>query len=545
MEAVYPTGRAAPRHISLAARRPRNNRRNIPSRHLRHDPYDSEGDEHESDYDDEQKDAVLHAEPSSTINQYIQFQNRTITFQVKDDGLSSFSLPMNQKKWLVTSTFLGTHDIFTSLIQTARREYLASLPKRAISIYSPEHGSWYKKSTRTMRPWDSIILPDGIKEWLLDDASEFLAEKDFYAERGVPHRRGYLLYGEPGSGKSSLISALAARLKLDIYIVNIGGRYLDDDTLMNLMQDCPSRCILLMEDIDCAFKKRNLPSARARHTTHHDDSVSSSTDKDQEGEDAKKEREETEYRPERDDMFQNSGPTITLSGLLNALDRVASSEGRLLFCTTNWKDKIDPALCRPGRCDVWIEFKHATHVQARDLFVHFYRSRSNPTTSIDIIKNNQSILSTKHEDDAELLALGERFASAIPQDTVSASALQGYLIRFKRDPHAAVEVVRHWVESGCGQGPTISIKDGKVQERVVDEGGSSSSEETMNGVLDNKEDTHGSPRDGFGGKGILPNGDRKVGYIPNGWGNGNATNHGNGNIIRRARTHFRSLSRGK
>ena len=59
-------------------------------------------------------------------------------------------------------------------------------------------------TTKPPRPWESVILPRGMKEDLLADASEFLAEEEYYKARGLPWRRGWLLYGKPGSGKSSL-----------------------------------------------------------------------------------------------------------------------------------------------------------------------------------------------------------------------------------------------------------------------------------------------------------------------------------------------------
>ncbi|WVW85260.1 hypothetical protein I302_107298 [Kwoniella bestiolae CBS 10118] len=46
---------------------------------------------------------------------------------------------------------------------------------------------------------------------------------------------------------------------------------------------------------------------------------------------------------------------------------------------------------------------------------------------------------------------------------VSVSSLQGYLMRYKRDPIRAVEEALRWVESGFGQGPTITLKEGKVE----------------------------------------------------------------------------------
>ncbi len=63
---------------------------------------------------------------------------------------------------------------------------------------------------------------------------------------------------------------------------------------------------------------------------------------------------------------------ITLSGLLNALDGVSAQEGRLLFATTNRYHSLDPALIRPGRMDMHVEFRLASQYQARELYKRFY-----------------------------------------------------------------------------------------------------------------------------------------------------------------------------
>ncbi len=60
--------------------------------------------------------------------------------------------------------------------------------------------------------------------------------------------------------------------------------------------------------------------------------------------------------------------SVTLSGLLNALDGVDAKQGRILVATTNKYDSLDEALSRPGRMDVHIEFKLAAKYQARELF---------------------------------------------------------------------------------------------------------------------------------------------------------------------------------
>ena len=73
---------------------------------------------------------------------------------------------------------------------------------------------------------------------------------------GIPYRRGYLLHGPPGSGKSSFIQALAGSLNYDICLLNLSERGLADDKLIHLLSNAPERSIVLIEDIDAAFNKR-------------------------------------------------------------------------------------------------------------------------------------------------------------------------------------------------------------------------------------------------------------------------------------------------
>ena len=73
------------------------------------------------------------------------------------------------------------------------------------------------------------------------------------ATTGIPYRRGYLLHGPPGSGKSSFIQALAGSLNYDICLLNLSERGLADDKLIHLLSNAPERSIVLIEDIDAAF----------------------------------------------------------------------------------------------------------------------------------------------------------------------------------------------------------------------------------------------------------------------------------------------------
>lgn len=183
---------------------------------------------------------------------------------------------------------------------------------------------------RMKRLIESVILDKGIKEMILRDVKEFLSSGEWYNDRGIPYRRGYLLFGPPGSGKTSFIQALAGELDYNIAIMNIGEPNLTDDRLAYLMNNIPERTILLLEDIDAAFNKREQSS----------------------------------------DQGYVSG--VTFSGLLNALDGVGSAEEVITFMTTNHPEKLDGALLRPGRIDVKVLINNASDYQIRKMFLRFY-----------------------------------------------------------------------------------------------------------------------------------------------------------------------------
>lgn len=85
---------------------------------------------------------------------------------------------------------------------------------------------------------------------------------------GIPYRRGYLLHGPPGSGKSSFIQALAGSLGYNICVLNISERGLTDDRLNHLLAHVPERSFVLLEDIDAAFNRRVQTSEDGCITFH-------------------------------------------------------------------------------------------------------------------------------------------------------------------------------------------------------------------------------------------------------------------------------------
>ncbi len=166
-------------------------------------------------------------------------------------------------------------------------------------------GWWMDQSDVPPRSLSTVVLARGQAEDIESDLRAFLGQESDYAKMGLPWHRGYLLYGAPGTGKTSLVRALASELRLDLYAISLGS-VRDDQSLLNLFNEIQPRSALLIEDIDTAV------AARQRDST--DEGVST-------------------------------------SGLLNALDGVGTPHGLTVFMTSNRREVLDAALLRPGRCD--------------------------------------------------------------------------------------------------------------------------------------------------------------------------------------------------
>ena len=344
------------------------------------------------------------------------------------------------------------------------------------SFYRRSNG-WRHLTSRPKRPMGSIVLDPGIKDLLLSDAKDFIASRSWYASRGIPFRRGYLLYGSPGSGKTSFIHSLAGELGLDIYVLSLSRAGMGDAELEELISELPEKCIALMEDVDVAFSgggKRDLDGPRNTEA---------------EGKPAPDAN--TSLNPAQAPNAI-SGPSlsasrITLSGLLNALDGVGAQEGRILFATTNKYSALDPALIRPGRMDLHVEFRRASQAQAREMFKCFYMpdgeekvkeeekekdkedsgynspNSGTPTKEKDLIdltstgadekeldtlayKGTSHLIHSPKLTPQQITDLAHEFAAVIPEREFSMASLQGYLMSYKSRPEEAAKEARNWVE---------------------------------------------------------------------------------------------------
>jgi mitochondrial chaperone BCS1 len=318
---------------------------------------------------------------------------------------SKFRAPMGYVvSQTITLTVLGfrTHSI-KDLIADMQDQWTAgSKPKTTIlrplakEVRDRASYPWAVIAQRPSRSIDTVILEEALKKSILRDIGNFWSRgaAEWYSSHGIAYRRGYHFWGPPGTGKSSLAFAVAGVFDVDIYCISVNDPELTEGGFLGLLSHLSRRSILLLEDID---------SAGLRRESHRSN-----------------------------DGRNESG--ISLSGLLNAIDGVASSEGRILIMTSNIPDDIDGALTRPGRIDFSVEFKSASKEQSREIFLRMYSRPTRPSAKdakIDAVKDH----------DLKLLAI--RFEDEIPDRLLTPAELQGFLLT-KTDPRDAVDHVGTW-----------------------------------------------------------------------------------------------------
>lgn len=213
----------------------------------------------------------------------------------------------------------GTREYITIRILGRSREPLLAFLKQAeaskentkTKIYTYTGGYWSVLARVTPRKAETVILPHEQKDRILKDIQWFIDNQDFYVSRGIPYHRGYLFEGSPGCGKSSMIPVVAAATKKDICTLSL-STLKDDKELLEAVCEADDNAIIALEDVDAA----------------------------------------TTAAQDRDADNDTEAKGVTLAGLLNVLDGMVTPDGRIFIMTTNYPERLDAALIRPGRIDV-------------------------------------------------------------------------------------------------------------------------------------------------------------------------------------------------
>ncbi|XVE57038.1 hypothetical protein DITRI_Ditri04bG0059500 [Diplodiscus trichospermus] len=272
---------------------------------------------------------------------------------------------------------LTFHKRYREMITGAYLEHVVKEGKeirvrnRQRKLYTNSPGYKWPSYKQTM--WSHIVFehpatfetmalePDRKKE-IIEDLVTFSRSKEFYARIGKPWKRGYLLYGPPGTGKSTMIAAMANLLNYDVYDLELTA-VKDNTELRKLLIETTSKSIIVIEDIDCSL---DLTGQRKKKAEKHWEDESEKMDK--------------ERKEAKEEGSGSSSSKVTLSGLLNFIDGLWSACGgeRLIVFTTNYVEKLDPALIRRGRMDKHIELSYCSFEGFKVLAKNYLNLETHP-----------------------------------------------------------------------------------------------------------------------------------------------------------------------
>ncbi|XP_059670256.1 AAA-ATPase ASD, mitochondrial-like [Cornus florida] len=318
---------------------------------------------------------------------------QSISFYPREDEKRYYKLTFHKRyRDIITDTYLR---------HVLARGKAIAVEKRQRKLYTNNKNEKWVNYRRTMwthvhfehpATFDTLALEPNKKKQIMNDLITFTKAKDYYKKIGKPWKRGYLLYGPPGTGKSSMIAAMANLLEYDIYDLELTS-VKDNTELRKLLIDTTGKSIIVIEDIDCSL---DLTGQRKKKKEKKDD--------DDKGKGPVKEKAKG---------VEDEDSKVTLSGLLNFIDGLWSAAGgeRIIVFTTNFVEKLDPALIRRGRMDKHIELsyccfeafkllaKNYLDLESHHLFATIGNLlEENNITPADVAEN---LMPKSSEDDAE------------------------------------------------------------------------------------------------------------------------------------------------
>uniref|UniRef100_A0A6C0JEK4 AAA+ ATPase domain-containing protein n=1 Tax=viral metagenome TaxID=1070528 RepID=A0A6C0JEK4_9ZZZZ len=222
------------------------------------------------------------------------------------------------------------------------------------------------------------------KKDLINKIDYFENNEQWYKTKGIPYTLGMMFHGKPGCGKTSIIKAISNYTHRHIFAVKL-DKIKNFNELVDIFYNIDINCkrvpinkrLFIIEDIDCTKFKELIKtrSTDEQFTVKNSDFLTKEMLYGEKSSIFPGQTVTNDKNLLLTKILNDLSENLTLSDILNVLDGILEIDGRMLIITTNYPEKIDEALLRPGRIDIKIELKEATSEIIKCMYEYFYDTK--------------------------------------------------------------------------------------------------------------------------------------------------------------------------
>ena len=252
---------------------------------------------------------------------------------------------------------------------------------------------WEECEFTSNRNFKNLFFKD--KDCLIDKLEYFTKNKDWYDKEGHPYTLGIGLHGPPGTGKTSVIKCIANKLDRHVIIIPLSKIKTQREFNNSYFEKIYNRFnnsidfddkIIVFEDIDCMadiVKNRQEKKCDNKNLKNIDNIETNINNQNILLNNLSNKIDSLGNNDIKSDSVminindKSDNDKITLSYILNIIDGIRETPGRILIMTSNDYNSLDPALIRPGRIDITLEMKNADKNIIRDMYKYFYNEDIN------------------------------------------------------------------------------------------------------------------------------------------------------------------------